>query len=202
LLWQSASLPGKVIPSKAPLRKIESLAALAALRALRAKTTLLIIALANETCVSRGDCASYEILRGYTTRSLQQAIDKGDKKIKGILQENARKSCELVAKYTNGGNRLLINPLLETRMPRKTFAKAASWVKEACPKAEIVWNPVGGNPGAPQAPATISEGHGECSCCVAGGARGLGKWKNHKRNIVAFAKRRKYTCPAPRTITE
>jgi hypothetical protein len=46
-------------------------------------------------------------------------------------------------------------------MPRKTFAKAASWVKEACPKAEIVWNPVGGNPGAPQAPATISEGHGD-----------------------------------------
>ena len=51
--WQSASLPGKVIPSKAPLRKTESLAALAAFLALRAKTTFWIMARASSGFSSR-----------------------------------------------------------------------------------------------------------------------------------------------------
>ena len=66
LLWQSASLPGKVIPSKAPFLKIESLAALAALRARKAKTTLFMIALASS---------------GFSSRNISKASPKTDSTI-------------------------------------------------------------------------------------------------------------------------
>ena len=51
--WQSASLPGSVIPSSAPFLRTLSLAAFAAFRAFRARSTFPTIALASSGCSSR-----------------------------------------------------------------------------------------------------------------------------------------------------
>ena len=53
LVWQSASFPGSVMPSSAPLRSTESFAALAALRAFSARVTLLMMARASSGFSSR-----------------------------------------------------------------------------------------------------------------------------------------------------
>lgn len=116
----------------------------------------------NETCVSRGDCGSYESLYGYNTNSLNKAVLSGQPRVKEAYQKAARAVCEFVQGATSGRSvRRVLNASLETRLTRPAFTRVASWVAEVCPGWELVWNPVGGNPGKPQPPATISEGHGD-----------------------------------------
>jgi hypothetical protein len=115
----------------------------------------------NETCVSRGDCGSYESLRGYSTASLISAVSKGDPKVQAAYTNAARSVCQFVeSKLGAAAVRKTINPSLETHLPRNLWSKVAVWVQGACPGWEIVWNPVGPKPGLPQPPAVLSEGHG------------------------------------------
>lgn len=115
----------------------------------------------NETCVSRGDCGSYESLYGYNTASLIKAVLAGQPRVKKVYQEAATGVCKFVEEQTQARQiRKVINPSLETHLTRQAFSRVASWVAEVCPGWEIVWNPVGGSPGQPQPPATLSEGHG------------------------------------------
>lgn len=127
----------------------------------REQVTGVELALFNTTCVRNQKCGSYETLAGYTINSLNAAIKADNAKLKAKLITESQRAKDWLVANLPAGKECKINPFLEHNMPRDVYQKATNWIKpvfeDRCP---FVWNPVGGNPGNAQAPATISEGHG------------------------------------------
>lgn len=120
------------------------------------------LALFNTTCVSNGNCAKYETLYGYSTGSLEAAIKNNDQKLKAKLVADANEAGSFVVGNLPAGKPCNINPFLESRLSRASWQRATEWIAPSFQgRCGFVWNPVGGNPGTPQPPANISEGHGD-----------------------------------------
>lgn len=123
------------------------------------------VILANENCTKygpNGRCGQYELFAGMSTDKLAKLIRKQDAKLKNATQAQAKNMCSFVNANLPAGKPKYLSPLLETNLKRSEFTTFANWVKEVpeCSDWIFVWNPMGGSPGAPQPPATVSEGHG------------------------------------------
>ncbi len=124
------------------------------------------VALVNETCLLANNtsrCGKYEVLYGLTMSKFQKQIDKRNPVLQGKIQASAKTMCEFVNANTPAGKSKAVSVLLETKLSRARWQVVAEWVKEviSCSDFTYVWNPQGAKPGAPQFPATLSEGHGD-----------------------------------------
>lgn len=119
-------------------------------------------ALLNETCVTRGDCGPYEALAGYTTRSLGEAIDRSDAKLKNKIEGEAKRLADFLLPRLRSDQFCVINPLLETHQNQQRVARVNSWVMPFFNgRCQSAWNPAGGRPGPVPPTFDYSEGHGD-----------------------------------------
>ena len=116
----------------------------------------------NATCVRGGTCAPYETFAGYSVASLNAALKAGEPKLMAKIGGRASDAATWLKAHLRPGQRCWWNFALEHQMPRDVFEKAAGTVAPLFAGwCDGVWNPVGGSPGKPQAPAVVSEGHGD-----------------------------------------
>jgi hypothetical protein len=133
----------------------------------RSPVDTVLVALLNETCVRNGVCEPRDALFGYTIKSLRRAAQRGDSRLKALVQREARAAYVGVQSRLEG-RRMLINPLLETSLSSLQWDTVASWVQEVAPDVELVWNPLFHNSERPSR-ATFVELHGSDIDC---GSRG------------------------------
>lgn len=133
----------------------------------RSPVDTVLVALLNETCVRNGVCEPRDALFGYTIKSLRRAAQRGDTRLKALVQREARAAYVGVQSRLEG-RRMLINPLLETSLSSLQWDTVAGWVQEVAPDVELVWNPLFHNAERPSR-ATFVELHGSDIDC---GSRG------------------------------
>lgn len=115
----------------------------------------------NEPCLRNARCGSYEFLYGLSVPRYIKLIHHKDSRFKAKAKKYASRIRNGVLSKIPEGKPCAVTPLLETILSRRDAETFYSWVAPIYSRCDLVWNPVGNNPGAPIKYASISEGHGE-----------------------------------------
>lgn len=166
------------------LRPVESLLRTGRVSAYR-------VHLFNGPCLRNRICGRYEPHAGRTVRGFSDAWERGGRgPLRRHLARRTKAYCALFARHP--GTQLLISPTLEHNLSRKAFRRQAAVVREACPAATVVDNPVGG---VAATPGFVTERHGrrlslKAPCVVSldgeTGAVDLGRFVADHRQCLSF----------------
>jgi len=115
--------------------------------------------LINGSCLKFGRCGDYEIVKG-TANQFRKKVRQENAALKAKIQVAAAQASAFLKDHVRADQRKFLSPVLEHKLDRESYQILMSWIAPYFPGWTFVWNPEGGKPGLPAAPATVSEGHG------------------------------------------
>lgn len=125
----------------------------------RTRVAEIEVVLTNETCVNNAVCEKSESLSRYSRQSLRKAIQTRDERLKSIIEREAVEMLSAVAPVI-GSRRLIVSPLLETRLSRALWSRVARWTKTGVGDLPLVFNPLKDDRRSPPSVAQYYEKHG------------------------------------------
>lgn len=129
------------------------------------------VAMFNETCLHGAGhpCGKYEVLYGYNTQTLGNAITSNDIALHAKMVASANEAANVITPRLRANQKCFISPFLETNQSRQNVQKVIEWIAPSFSgKCEFVWNPMGGSPGQAAVGATLVEGHGDSPTFASG----------------------------------
>lgn len=125
----------------------------------RSRVAEVELVLINETCVHNRACEPREILSRYTPTTFRVAVRRSDPALKNqIIAESSTAIAEVSARI--GDRRLIVSPLLETRLSRAGWERVAGWTRGEHGQLPLVFNPLVDDGGGRPELATYIEKHG------------------------------------------
>ena len=131
------------------------------LKTVLAKTnvTEIELVLINETCVHNRVCESRDSLSGYTKSRLKAAVTKRSPRFRALVSSLSEDAISQIAPML-GTRKIILSPLLETRLRRPEWVRVARWVRQSVGNVPLVYNPLTDD-GKPRPPAAdYFEKHG------------------------------------------
>lgn len=107
----------------------------------RTRVAEIEVVLINETCLNNGVCERRETLFPYSRQSLRKAVQSRDQPLRGLIKREALEMLSTLAPII-GSRRLIVSPLLETRLSRSLWVRVARWTKDGVGDLPLVFNPL------------------------------------------------------------